>query len=151
MNIQEFQEQLSHLIYIELLHWRGRFQNETINVMALDCYPWNEGLELSFLVESDEDGNEDKTDSAAWRWFQFTNTSVGGWPAANNLAKQMGQSYSKKELDPKVLFETSAKALMSDKVKDGLKGYNLSDSFEFVVSDPDDPKANNYCMGVTNR
>ena len=128
-----------------------RFQNETINVLALDCYPWYEGLELSFLVESDQEGNEDKTDIAAWRWFQFTNTSVGGWPAVTDLAKQMGQSYSNKEIEPKVFFETCAKALLSDKVKEGLKSYNLSESFEFIVSDPDDPDATNYCKGVTNK
>ena len=145
MNLQEFEEELSQKIFIELLHWRGRFENETINVLALDCYPWYEGLELSFLVESDQRGKEDETDIAVWRWFQFTNTSVGGWPAVQGLAKQMGQSYSSKEVEPGLFFEACAKALLSDKVKEGLKSYKLSENFEFLVSDPDDPDAKNYC------
>lgn len=152
-NYEEFEQQLTELLKMELRHYANHFVRDTMHVFDLGCFPWHSMFELSFLTDYEPNLDpEYKANPADWRLYNFTsNISYGSWYAARNIAAWMNKQY---EADPSALekiLASCARCLTSAEVMEVLeKHYILATDFKVSVVDPDDPEGNNFCQNLTS-
>jgi len=149
----EFAKELGRLITAELNNSAQRFKNDNIRALAVDCYPWIPGLDLSFLTD-DEDYPEKtfgKWSMGDWKYYAFTADGDNSWPAAEKLRSRMAEYFNwmaeqnKDTEAAEIIIRACARALMRVEVSDALKAYKLTNDFELYINDPDDPEEKNFC------
>ncbi|MBA4191400.1 MAG: hypothetical protein C0467_25755 [Planctomycetaceae bacterium] len=118
--------------------------NCAVEVIALDCHPWNGLLELSLLTAEEiarDPALNDAREMAAWEHYNF-GSRVIEWRLSDELEAFMRSSYnSAGEYRTAVadrFIGACAIACYSELVQQAVARYALTNHFRMSVSHPDD-------------
>lgn len=154
---------------LDLLHEREDYINSIertargelpITGIALELFPWHQGLGLSLRLSSDFPLGDRRYDSADWPHFDFTEgCSTASTEVAINLVTQL---YERGKTPPLTLRETAhlaflagAEALLNPQVARLLNELEIrapeitdtfvSSPFQYILTDVDQTIKSNYC------
>ena len=134
-------EELATSIATVLRHRADEFNEHRLGAVALDAAPWHRYLEISVLIETDQDR---KWDIGDWE-HQYFSEDCDVWLADTpSLDKFLDTAKEDRDLDL-TYFRVCARALCHDVVTEALELYSLEPDFEVFVSNPDDPNDVNFC------
>ncbi len=116
---------------------------DRVELLAVDCHPWNGFLDLALLTSSEAKRNpwlSTPSEMAAWQFFHFS-SGLASWQPASELARQMREKYSQSSGDLAIMAEgylrACAVALASNAVQGSISKYELANSFRLSVPHPD--------------
>jgi hypothetical protein len=111
-------------------------------MIALDCHPWNGGLFLAILQQSEVEQDPeigDPAEMAAWELYDC-GQALTPWLSLKPLASQMAAAY-RKATDPAVVanqyLQAAANALSGAQVRAAIEQFPLDDAFRLSVAHPD--------------
>lgn len=118
--------------------------DDAMEILALDCHPWNGEIGMSFLTHLESENAPalaDLSEMASWKYFDFT-AGLIAWEPALRIASSMRPLYERaEEADRKNvvrrLLHYAARALDSRHVQIALATFALATDFRITVQHPD--------------
>ncbi|MEZ5941975.1 MAG: hypothetical protein R3C18_11325 [Planctomycetaceae bacterium] len=142
MPTREWQRELSLVIAGTLRTLLPSLNNDELAMLALDCHPWNAGLFLAVLTQSEVDADPllaDPAEMAAWNYYDCGEQS-DKW-VVDSLCETMRQDYYNSEdrdTIAQAYFRSCGAAISDELVSDVLNDYRLRPDFRVSVTHPDD-------------
>src|SRR5215218_7917717 len=87
-------DELAAVVRDSLVEFSGRM-TEQLEMLAVDCHPWNGVLALAALTHAEtlrDPPLNDPSEMAAWRHYDF-GSALASWRPAVNLASRMKEEY----------------------------------------------------------
>lgn len=140
---EAWQSELAASISEALVEFRPR-ADDAMEVLALDCHPWNGEIGLSFLTNLESETSPaiaDLSEMASWKYFDFTAELIA-WKSAMRVGSSMRPLYEGvEEADRKKVVRRfllhCAQAVASKHVQSALATYTLAANFKITVQHPD--------------
>lgn len=151
MVTHQWQNQLSLAIANALKTLQVRLGGEALVMLALDCHPWNGGLYLAALTQSEVNADpalSDPAEMAAWTNYHFAE-SGRDWNI-DSLCDTMKTDYCSSEDHDEITqsyLRSCAAALSDETVLRALQPLLLHDDFRLSVTHPD--HRTEYCTQKT--
>lgn len=135
-------DELAGVIHNSLVECSARI-GEPLAMLSVDCHPWNGVLALALLTQAEilrDPLLATPAEMAAWEHYDIGST-LASWAPASSLGSEMrdeydGSKHSRADV-AKAYFQLCAAATASDKVREALARYQLSDIFRISVCHPD--------------
>ena len=140
--MSEWSNRFASAISATLESLRDSVGETPLAMLAIDCHPWNGGLYIAILKQSEVESDPnlgDPEEMASWDLYDCAD-SLDEWSSVVDLAEEMESAYRENE-DPSVVAEDYMKlcvrALKSDRVQAAVATFQLGEGFRFSVAHPD--------------
>lgn len=143
----QWRNQLSLAIVNAVHILPARLGNDALLMLALDCHPWNGGLYLAALTQSEVNADPtlcDPAEMAAWRNYHFAERGLD-WNIDSLCDTMKTDYYSSEDRDAvaQSYLRSCAAALSDETVVRALRPLLLHNDFRLSVTHPDD--GTEYC------
>jgi hypothetical protein len=147
----QWRNQLSLAIVHAVHILQARLGDDVLVILALDCHPWNGGLSLAALTQSEVNADPslcDPAEMAAWTNYHFAE-SGRDWNIDALCDTMKTDYYSSEDHDgiAQSYLRSCAAALSDESVLRALQQLLLHDDFRLSVTHPDD--RTEYCTQKT--
>jgi hypothetical protein len=147
MSTPQWQHQLSLAIANTVGALRAQLADDALVMLAVDCHPWNGGVYLAALTQSEVDADPslaDPAEMAAWKYYDF-GESCSNWNVDSLCDTMRNDYYSSDDHDTiaQGYLRSCAAALADEAVVLALRHLVLHDGFRVSVTHPDD--GSEYC------
>lgn len=150
MVTSQWRNQLSLAIANALHLLEVRLGDDALVMLAIDCHPWNGGLYLAALTQSEVNADPllcDPNEMAAWRHYNFAEGLDGSIKSLGDTMKAEYYSSEDRDVTGQSYLQSCAAALSSDTVASALRPLLLHSDFRLSVTHPDD--GTEYCTSRT--
>lgn len=142
----QWRNKLSQAIVNAVPILQARLGDDALVILALDCHPWNGGLYLAALTQSEVNADPllcDPAEMAAWRHYHFTEGLA--WNVDSLCDAMKTDYYSSEDHDATAesYLRSCAAALSDETVVRALRPLPLHNDFRLSVTHPD--HGTEYC------
>ncbi|MEL6110087.1 MAG: hypothetical protein AAFU85_29085 [Planctomycetota bacterium] len=151
--MSDWQQKLSQVLADTLNASRPALTGDTLVMLAVDCHPWDGGLYVAVLTQSEVETDSslaDPAEMAAWKHYDFAE-SLSEFNVDSLCETMKSDYYATENCDQTArgYLRACAAALADNRVRSALQAYVLRDAFRVSVTHPDD--RTEYCATQTTR
>ena len=142
MNLDLWKSEIENAFVVKLNACLGQLSGREVERLDFGVFPWQGGIEVSFLLTGDEC---DHNDIAAWPNYNVSGMSEGRWPEAVPLCKEMQRLWESDKKSSETFFRAVAEIAAADPVASLIRRFSRSPNFKTTLYDPDDKRSVNFC------